>query len=89
NYKHVDVDTSAASASTYPIKTSEEAFSDLKSGDYWPASDIAKDSVVIRKIYLAYFEPVNLTQFLQPVYVFEGDGGFVAYVRAITDKYAK
>ena len=89
NYQHVDVDTSAASSSTYPIKSSQEAFNDLKSGDYWPASDSATANVIIRKIYLAYFEPVNLTQFLQPVYVFEGDGGFVAYVRTITDKYAK
>ncbi len=89
NYQHVDVDTSAASSSTYPIKSSEEAFADLKNGNYWPASDVEAKGLTIRKIYLAYFEPVNLTQFLQPVYVFEGDGNFVAYVRAITDKYAK
>lgn len=89
NYRHVDVDTSAASSSTYPIKTSEEAFAELKLGNYWPANDVAAKDVTIRKIYLAYFEPINLTQFLQPVYVFEGDGGFVAYVRAIIDKYAR
>lgn len=89
NYRHVDVDTSAASSSTYPIKTSQEAFAELQSGNYWPANDVEAKNVIIRKIYLAYFEPVSLTQFLQPVYVFEGDGGFVAYVRAITDKYAK
>jgi hypothetical protein len=89
NYKHVDVDTSAASSSTYPIKTTEEAFAELKAGNYWPASDTDKKEVTIRNIYLAYFEPVNLTQFLQPVYVFEDNNGFVAYVRAITDKYAR
>lgn len=89
NFQHVDVDSSAASASTYPIKTPEEAFADLQSGNYWPASDSAAKDMKIRKIYLAYFEPINLTQFLQPIYVFEGDGNFVAYVRAITDKYAK
>lgn len=89
NFKHVDIDTSDASSSTYPIKSSKEAFADLQAGAYWPASDTTNSSVVIRKIYLAYFEPVNLTQFLQPVYVFEGDNGFVAYVRAVTDKYAK
>lgn len=89
NYKHISVDTSAASTSTYPIKSVTEALNELKSGNYWPASDVTGNSVVIRKIYLAYFEPVDLTQFLEPVYVFEGDGNFVAYVRAITDKYAK
>lgn len=89
NYKHVDIDASDASSSTYPIKTSKEAFADLQAGNYWPANDTNSKEMVIRKIYLAYFEPVNLTQFLQPVYVFEGDNDFVAYVRAITDKYAK
>jgi len=89
NYRHVDVDNSAASMSTYPIKTPEVAFADLQSGNYWPSSDSSATTVKIRKIYLAYFEPINLTQFLQPVYVFEGDGDFVAYVPAITDKYAK
>lgn len=89
NYKHISVDTSAASTSTYPIKSVTEALNELKSGNYWPANDVTASSVVIRKIYLAYFEPIDLTQFLEPVYVFEGDGNFVAYVRAITDKYAK
>ena len=89
NYKHVDVDTSAASSSTYPIKTAEVAFAELKTGNYWPASDVSAKDVTIRKIYMAYFEPVNLTQFLQPVYVFEDNNGFVAYVPAIIDKYAK
>ena len=89
NFQHVNVDTSEASSSTYPIISSKEAFENLKMGNYWPAKDNSSNKVIIRKIYLAYFEPVNLTQFMQPVYVLEGDGGFVAYVRAVTDTYAK
>lgn len=85
NYKYVNVDDSAPS--TYPIKSPEVAFNDLKSGYYWPAKDVASSSVVIRKVSLAYFEPITPVQFLQPVYVFEGDGGFVAYVPAVTEKY--
>jgi len=88
NYQHVNVDSSEASSSTYPIITSKEAFDNLNMGNYWPASDTKTTKVTIRKIYLAYFEPVNLTQFMQPIYVFEGDGGFVAYVRAVKDTYA-
>ena len=83
------IDISEASSSTYPIISSKEAFENLKMGNYWPVSDTSSNKVVIRKIYLAYFEPVNLTQFMQPIYVLEGDGGFVAYVRAVTDTYAK
>jgi len=40
-------------------------------------------------VRLAYFEPITLVQFLQPVYVFEGDGEFVAYVPAVTEKYTQ
>lgn len=87
NYKYVNVDDSAPS--TYPIKTPQIAFEDMKNGYFWPATEVEATSVVIRKVSLAYFEPITPVQFLQPVYVFEGDGGFVAYVPAITDKYTK
>jgi len=87
NYKYINVDVSAPS--TYPIKTPETAYGDLKMGYYWPVKDSEAKSTVIRKVSLAYFEPVTLVQFLQPVYVFEGDGGFTAYVPAIVDKYVQ
>ncbi len=85
NYKYVNVDREIFS--TYPIKTIDQAWEELKNGQYWPASDTQGDSMAIRKVYLAYFEPVTLTNYLQPVYVFEGDQGFVALVPAVTSKY--
>lgn len=87
NYKYTSIDREIFS--TYPIKTAEVAWSDLKVGNYWPASDVPNKEVTIRQMYLAYFEPVSLTNYLQPIYVFEGDGNFVAYVPAVTDKYIK
>lgn len=87
NYKHANIDRELFS--TYPIKTSEQAWKDLTSGNYWPESDTGANAVTIRKIYLAYFEPISLTNYLQPIYVFEGDNNFVAYVTAVTDKYIK
>ncbi len=72
---------------TYPIKTASQAWEDLKSGNYWPAKDVKESNVKIRKMYLAYFEPITLTKFMQPIFVFEGDGDFVAYVPAITEDY--
>jgi len=83
NYKSLDIDLE--SFSTYPIKAVEEAWTDLKNGNYWPASDTSNESVVIRYVYLAYFEPIVLTHFLQPVFVFEGSDNFVAYVTAVMD----
>jgi len=73
------------SFSTYPIKAVEDAWTDLEKGNYWPASDTSNESVVIRHVYLAYFEPIVLTHFLQPVFVFEGSDNFVAYVTAVMD----
>ena len=87
NYRYAPIDRE--SFGTYPIKTAAEAINDLKIGNYWPAFDTVGQSMTIRKLYLAYFEPVNLTNYMQPVYVFEGDNNFVAYVSAITDKYVK
>lgn len=87
NYKYVNVDDSAPS--TYPIKTPEMALADMKTGYYWPAKEVEAKTVTIRKVSLAYFEPITPVQFLQPVYVFEGDGGFVGYVPAITEKYTQ
>jgi len=78
-----------SSWSTYPIKTSEEAIEELKQGNYWPAADVEAGQVTIRRLYLAYYEPFGLTNYMQPVFVFEGDGGFVAYVPAVTESYSK
>jgi hypothetical protein len=84
SFKYADIDRE--SFSTYPIKTAEEAIEDLKAGNYWPVSDVTATQVTIRNMYLAYFEPVSLTNYLQPIFVFEGDNNFVAYVPAIPSK---
>jgi hypothetical protein len=85
NFKYATIDRE--SYSTYPIKTAAEAVEDLKAGNYWPSSDVVANDVIIRTMSLAYYEPVTLTQYLQPIYIFRGDNNFVAYVSAITDKY--
>lgn len=85
NFKDINIDRD--SFSTYPIKTTQEAIDSLKAGNYWTAEDVSNQNVTIRKIYLAYYEPNTLTNFLQPIYVFEGDNNFVAYIPAIVSKY--
>ncbi len=87
NFKDISVDRE--SYSTYPIKTAQEAINSLNTGKYWTAVDVENKEVVIRRMYLAYFEPNALTNYLQPIYVFEGDNGFVAYVPAIKSEYFK
>lgn len=91
DYKYVNIDRN--SFATYPIKTSAEALADLKNGTYWPVSDTSGKDVAIRKVSLAYFEPSTLTNFMQPVYVFEGDNSgkekFAAYVPAVMTKFTR
>jgi hypothetical protein len=76
--------------STYPIKTPEEAFSELQNGQAFiatPGLNNDGDSLKIRHIYLAYFDPNMITEYFQPIYVFEGDNGFIAYLSAVTGDY--
>ncbi len=87
NFK--DMRVNKASYSTYPIKTGQEVVDSLNSGNYWIAKDVTTKDVIIRNIYLAYFEPINLTNYLQPIFVAEGDNNFVAYIPAVNSGYIK
>jgi len=74
---------------TYPIKTSNTALEDLAGKKGYVAKMGTNDSgkVVVRRIYLAYFDPGEPSDFFQPIVVFEGDNGFVAYVPAVVSDY--
>ncbi len=85
NFKYAVIDRE--SYSTYPLKTSAEAINDLQTGNYWPVSDVSSENVTIRNMEMAYYEPVTLTQYLQPIYIFKGDNNFVAYISAVKSSY--
>jgi len=73
---------------TYPLKTADQAWEDLKSGRGYIANyEGQPDIVKIRRIYLAYFDPSVYTEFYQPIVVFEGDNKFIAYVSAVSWEY--
>jgi len=75
-------------SSTYPLKGVDVAWQELQEGKGSIAvRSLATGEVVIRKIYLAYYESRDPQEFIQPVYVFEGDGGFVGYVPAVASAY--
>lgn len=85
-YHYFSVDKE--SSSTYPIKTSQVAWEELTQGQGFIINTGSnKDQVVIRRVYLAYYDSNVAQQFFQPVYVFEGDNEFVAYVPAVTPDY--
>lgn len=82
-YIPVDYDTSA----TYPLMSSQEAWRRLREGKgYWASFPESTNEVAIRSVSLAYLDPPGAGGFLHPIYVFEGDAGFVGYIGAIADE---
>lgn len=76
--------------STYPLKSSQDAWNELTSGRAYVASyglNTEGGQVKIRKIYLGYYDANEPTEFFQPIIVLEGDKGFIAYVPAVTPDY--
>jgi hypothetical protein len=76
--------------STYPIKTAEEVWEELKAGHAYIASlgqNEKGGEVIVRRVYLAYYDAGQYTGFFQPVVVFEGDNDFAAYVPAVTNQF--
>jgi len=76
---------------TYPLKSSSFAFRELQTRKGFVA-EVGNNSdkiIDVSKIYLAYFDSLIPQQYLQPVYVFEDDNGFVGYVPAIEDDWTE
>lgn len=71
---------------TYPTKTAEKAFDDLKNGFGVVVVEPLKPQVSISSVYLGYYLPEIYSPYLQPIFVFEGPN-FVAYIPAISSQY--
>lgn len=71
--------------STYPLKSSAQAWQELQAGQGYIANLGRNENgkITIRRIYLAYFESKESQKFLQPIFVFEGDNDFYAYIAAV------
>lgn len=75
-------------SATYPIKTAQQAYSELQKGNAYVASvDPNVLKITINKVYLAYYSPGRSQDFLLPVVVFEGNNDFIAYVSAVTGEW--
>lgn len=84
-YWPIDYQTTA----TYPLKTSTQAWQELQSGSghvmRYPKNGAT--NITVRNIYLAYYDSLDPQTYMQPIFVFEGDDGFLAYVAAVTSDY--
>lgn len=78
--------------SSYPIKTSLQAWQELGEGKGSIVRLIPPDdnNITIRRIYLGYYDSTTKPlQFMQPIYIFEGDNNFLAYVPAVTGEWVQ
>lgn len=85
-YRHTEIDY--LNFHTYPLISGEEAWERLIGGQGYVARKAKTGKeMVIRDVYLGYFDSLDDQKYLQPVYVFSGDNGFLAYVSAINSIY--
>ncbi len=75
-------------SATYPIKTSQEAFEELKNGKGRIVSQKGDSlNIVIKNVYLGYYSEGKQQDYLMPVIVFEGTNDFIAYISAVKDEW--
>lgn len=85
-YWPIDLTTSA----TYGLITSTQAWQELQSGQgYIARLPTSGNTAVVRNIYLAYYDSYNPQTYLQPIFVFEGDSGFLGYVPAVAPPWTQ
>jgi len=83
NYIHQTVTDQFA---TYPMKSTTQAFEDLKQGYAYIASYQGTSSnIAINDVALGYYIGSEPQDYLMPIFVFKGNDNFVAYVPAVTD----
>ena len=74
--------------STYPLKTTEQAFNDLKQDKGYLASYTGHSSnVVITNVFLAYYVGNQPQDFVMPIFIFQGNDNFYGYVPATADEW--
>ncbi|OGK57105.1 hypothetical protein A3J15_02440 [Candidatus Roizmanbacteria bacterium RIFCSPLOWO2_02_FULL_38_10] len=72
----------------YPIKNGDEAFAELTSGKgIIVSSGKNSNQISINKLLFGYYDPDEIQDYLQPIYVFLGKNGFAAYVPAVRNEY--
>lgn len=74
--------------STYPLKSVNTAYNELKNGQAYIASYFGTSTnISINNVFLAYYISKETQDFLMPIFVFEGNDGFFAYIPAVTDEW--
>lgn len=87
NYTNWPVDVE--NIATYPLKTSTYAWQELQSGGGYVLRYPDTAVATIRSVYLAYYDSLEPQTYMQPMFVFEGDNGFMAFVPAVDPEWVE
>jgi hypothetical protein len=74
---------------TYPLRSVQSAWQLIQSGQGYVAQKGKTDIAVVRTVSLGYYDDFEEQDYLQPIYVFEGDDGFLAFISALDPKYVQ
>jgi hypothetical protein len=85
NYQPVEYDQ----VHTYPLRSTQEAWQVLQSGGGYIASGEGVETALIRRVFLGYYDDFEEQSYLQPIFVFQGDDGFLGYVPALDQRYVQ
>lgn len=72
-------------STTYPIKTADQVWQELTDNQGFITGLDNKNikAITVRNVYLGYYSSSQTQDFYYPIFVFEGDNGFLGYVSAI------
>lgn len=87
NYTYWPIDS--LTFATYNLKPGLTAWQELQSGQGYIVRYPKNTTATIRKVYLAYYDTIEPQTYLQPVFVFEGDDDFLAYVPAVVTEWVE
>ena len=79
----------AESSATYPLKLAQKAWQEMQGENGYVANlgENQSGNIIIRQVYLTYYESGQPQHYLQPIYVFEGDNNFIGYVPAVASEW--
>lgn len=72
---------------TYPLKPISQAWDELKAGGGYFNSQNANTTINIKEVKLGYVIGLKNNLYVQPSYLFFGEGDFIAFVPAVSDTW--
>lgn len=88
DFRYWSIDT--RTQGVYKLKTVTQAYNELENGQaYFALFSPGQLHIKITNVYLAYYDSVSPQLFLQPIFVFEGDPNFMAFVPAVAPPWTE